>query len=171
MRIVDYSLPSTLGAFDYLPKFIQGRVTASASVGVYSTLLSVTGKGLLSKAIAYFGGTTGTALRITIDGTVVYWGVNNVVDTFGLFNPSELVTVGTATYPFLPCGLNGLTKIFSTTPSTFPSFPHSTKQSANAPVVLINSPIKFNISLLIEIAHESTASAQIDYGVSYSLAQ
>jgi hypothetical protein len=158
-----------LGAYDYTPMTKNGQITSSATMGAFTTLLSVTGKGLLYKAISYGQGWTGSSLRITIDGTVVYWGTTSDTNTIGLFMSSDLWTSSTNTYPYIVGGASGKLPIISN-PPTWANFPQATKQSVSQPLVVLNAPIKFNSSLLIEVCNESNASKLIDYGIGYSLA-
>lgn len=169
-NIIDYQLQSGgLGAYDYTPMFKNGTATSSATANQLSTLLSVTGKGLLHKAIirTVSGGGSLNTIKITIDGTVIYWhkanayndnciGLIRLEDTFSTGNPSQLQTLG----------YNSSWLVWANTAGK--QYPSPTLETLNDGVTFIPMPIKFNTSLLIEFAKAETSNPQ-GYAISYSL--
>lgn len=163
-RVTNYQQQGNLSQLDYSPKTSHGTFTSSASTGTYTTLLSITGKGLLSKAVVLG---PSNIIKITIDGTVVCWmegtGGNYLV---GLLQTEEVISPGTTgeLYTFLNTSISKLRQGSA-------AFPLATKQvSPDGMNAVLNTPLKFNSSLLIEVA-ANTASASLGFGINYALAQ
>jgi hypothetical protein len=167
-NIIDYQLPSGggLGAFDYTPMNKVGSVNTPTTIGQYVTILSVSGKGLLSKAFANFG-VSGVAcrLRITIDGSVVLFIEATNANVHGVGRTYDIEYIGSSLQVIgYPVGQS-----MAGNSCNFPSATLQTNGGSGG-TAYIDMPIKFNSSLLIETCNnQSTSAVTVNYYIQYSL--
>jgi len=157
------------GAYDYVPMMKNGSVTTSSTIGQYTTFLSVTGKGLLHKLV--WGGLAGQIMKVTVDGNVIFWVENTGGNYSGIIPADEIFYNSTAGNYMISGGTAGNFLTLFQSSSWVTSFPLATKQNIANPHLVVSMPIKFNSSLLIEMASSSTSGSTIVHGCSYSIGQ
>lgn len=165
------------GEFDFNQIVSKGSVATSPTIGVYTTLLSIAGEGLLYEAIVAAFNLYWRTIKITVDGVVVFWGEgagtgNGNSAAIGIISKSHVLAVPIATDVTVPGAVCGIVDaVFARVDDNalFPLATHQTGLSSSGKSASIPRAIKFEKSLLIEIASFNTASVSTQYSIIYAI--
>lgn len=159
--------------YDYNGMLKTGNV-ACTGANVFSTVLNVTGRGVLHKALIQTTTSYFRDIRITIDGIVVFWssgagastilGINRE-DFFFMANDASSQRLATRFGRFLGLFANAADLVEEGV------FPLNTKQTGTATKGVffpISKGIRFNNSLLIEVC-ANNATDQLPVNILYDL--
>ena len=173
-RIVDYQQSANGGfnPYDYSNFHKAGTINSNATANTFSTLLSITGKGVLTKALIGTDNAHLRRLRITIDGTVVFYGTSSTAGSYytgsvGILQSADLLQITQNSANLAGAIINNA--LFSV--SNNAQYPLATEQVAsiaNGSNAILSNGIRFNSSLLIEIMSNSP-SETINFDYNYLL--
>jgi hypothetical protein len=149
--------------------------TTSSTPNTYTTLLSVTGKGALFKAMIMGSFNFNRKIKITVDGVVVFWGSGTSPgstwsSSFGVLQQSDQLTGGngsaTSGMPVVTIGKN-LTGMAAG--GTFPLSTEQVMQISDCGIsAILPMPIEFKTSLLIEVS-SANQSDSVYYETLYAI--
>ena len=154
--------PSARGGTDwskYTP-FTKGAQKTIATGGVYETILSVTGKGYLSRAILESHNAALARIRITIDGVQkILVKSSNLLVIVGMMQLSEVSTHDSSSKIAIrePNFQTGVGTVGN--PQSVAEYPATGDTQS---MVYLPQPIFFNTSLLIEVTH-ATNGGNVNY--------
>lgn len=133
----------------------MGKNTTSALL----TRLNIQGKGKLLHSVLYDTSGTGE-IRITIDGSVVYYGRSEIARVIGIVHKDFSIGAGSDGAVQTLCSRNDQMSFQFSTYDFSVQYPLSSLQHAKN--LMIDNPITFNSQLTVEIAHVSgTGPAEI----------
>ena len=120
----------------------------SAPYGTYVTVLSITGSGILSRAVVYCGGVVDMAIRITLDGVVVHKSkTSSATSLAGLLQTDTIVAGKTR-------GPNGLVDVSVSPIQTYPFLDDTV-----GGCVSLDSPLLYKTLCLVEVKGPTVATA------------
>ncbi len=141
---------------DYTPVRTTGTISAGGAG--FKTVLAVTGRGLLSKAVSIINDASDHQIKITIDGVVVVATStkNKANYVTGFLIQEDILFGGTSLRTM--CGTSSymMDDVYNNYPSTQPL------STTSAHTVVLNYEIPFN-SLVVEVTNSTGAVYDIQY--------